>query len=178
MATFLEAGLFGYFNSLFVFLFVLVACYAILTTIKVFGENAAINAIISFILACISASSSYISKIFAYATPWIVLFFLFCLFIVILFKFLGAEPKDIPVNPTYWPSMGFAMALIILIIFIFSAGQVAKENKAQLEKEGKPIVQTFPEKIADILRQPSMLGLMMVLLIATFAIMLLASTPK
>lgn len=177
MATFLEANLFGYFNSLFVFLFILVASYAILTALKVFGENAFVNAIISFILASFFASSSIASKLFAYATPWLVMLLLLCLFLVIIFKFLGAGEKDIPIYPVNNKTISALISFIIILIFIFSAGQAIKENKQQMKEAGITAQPTFVEKISETLRHPAILGIIMVMLIATFAVMLLAATP-
>jgi hypothetical protein len=182
MVTFLEANLFGYFNSLFIFLFVLVASYAILTSIKVFGNNAFINAIIAFILAAVFASSDYASRTFQYATPWLVLLFVLFMFIMIIFKFLGAEGKDIPISPVGNPAMQVIISVFILVIFVLAAGQANKERKekqivdGEIDEGGNRIL-SFPEKIGETLRHPAVLGLIMVLLMATFTILILASAP-
>ena len=57
MVTLLESGLFAQFNAVFVFLFVLVAVYAVLSQFKVLGEHKGINATIAFVFAILFASS-------------------------------------------------------------------------------------------------------------------------
>ncbi len=179
MATFLDANLFAHFNSLFVFLFVLVAIYAIMLNIKIF-ENNFINFALSLIVALLFASSATTTKIFEYATPWIVLLFIVLFFLILLFKFTGAEDvmafkKNVAVMTV--------LISIIVVIFVLSAGEVNREKKEKLIEEGvieegeNPVL-SFPGKVGETLRHPAMLGLIIVFLIAAFAAMLLAATPK
>jgi len=180
MATLLDAGLFGFFNSFFVFLFVLVAVYAFLTTVRIFGENATINGIISFILAILFASSSYATKIFQYAAPWLVLLFIIIIFLELTTKFMGSEKIFSVATNT---SLVTIVIILVIVIFAISAGQVSKEKKETLIEQGlieegeNPIL-SFPQKIGETLRQPAILGLVAVFLIATFAIMLLTRPDK
>src|SRR3989344_295467 len=176
MATLLEAGLLSHFNSFFIFLFVIIVVYSILTKIKIFGENNGLNFGIAIILGVLFASSSYASKIFQYATPWIVFLFIVVIFLEIASRLMGNSPeKSILHNVT---SISIVLILIGIILMI-SAGQVSREKTEKLEKTGiieigtNPVL-SFPEKVGETLRQPAILGLILVMLIATFAIMLLS----
>lgn len=174
MVTFLESGLIGHFNSVFIFLFVFIVVWAILGKIKILGENAGINAIIAIILAAFFAVSSTASKIFEYATPWLILLFLVLLFMNLIMMFLGAEKTFL--HPAGNVTAVSIIAIVIGIIFLLAAGQVIQENKAQKEAAGVNVTatNTFAHQIGDVLRTPEVLGLLLITLIATFAIMLLA----
>ncbi len=179
MVTFLESGVIQYFNPLFVFLFVLVAVYAILNMIKIFGENNTINLFIAVILAILFASSRRTTKAFEFATPWIVLLFLVLLFINIIFKFLGSEKTFL--YPEGNPALISILAIVIIMIFILSLGEAnreLKEEQAGVKEVKENKVLTFPQKVGETLRHPAVLGLIAVLLIAVFTVMLLAAIPK
>ena len=170
MATFVEAGFFGYFNSVFIFLFVLVVMYAILTATKILGGNAAINAVAAFVVAIVFASSSFASKTFEYATPWLVMLFVLILFINLMIKFIGGEK-------TFWFGDNRAVVVVIIVfivvIFLLAAGQVSKESKQAAIDAGENPTLSFAGRVGETLRHPAILGLIMVLLIAVFAIILL-----
>ena len=124
MATLLEAGLLNHFNSFFIFLFVIIAVYAILGRIKLFGENSALNFTIAIIFGVLFASSSYASKIFQYATPWIVFLFMVMIFLELASRLMGNNPeKSVIHNPA-----SIAIVLVLIgVIFMIAAGQVSKE---------------------------------------------------
>lgn len=170
MATFVEAGFFGYFNSIFIFLFVLVVMYAILTATKILGENAAVNALVAFAIGIVFASSSFASKTFEYATPWLVLLFVLILFINLIIKFMGGEK-------TFWFGDSLPIIIIIIVfivvIFMISAGQVSQERKEAAAAAGENPVLSFPARIGETLRHPAILGMIVILLTAVFAIILL-----
>jgi hypothetical protein len=178
MVTFLEGGLLKPFDTFFVFLLVLVAGYAILKKIKIFGDNDFVNVVVSFVLAALFAMSTTASKTIAYATPWIVFLLVVAIFIIVLFKFLGAEDKDIPLFPKDNTTMAAILIGFIIIIFLIAAGQVRQEQKAAANAtSSENQVLSFPAKIGATLSNPAVLGLIMVLFIAVFAVMLLAVAP-
>ncbi len=179
MVTFLESGLIGYFNPLFVFLFILVAVYALLNTVNIFGKNAFVNGIISFIFAIMFATSARASKIVEYSTPWIILLFVVLFFLMLLFKFLSGDEK---VNPLSLKNTTLVTIIyvFILLIFILAAGQVSKEKKEADQKAGiepNPVL-SFPARVGATVRDPAVLGLIIIMFIAVFAIMMLASGPS
>jgi len=180
MATILDASLFGFFNSLFVFLFVWVVIYAILSSIKLLSENNSINAFVALVIAVLFSSSSTTVRIFELATPWYILIFIVLLFITILNKFMGAG-EGFSLMKT--PAIAIVVMVIILAIFVLSAGEVKRQQTTELVEagvleEGEAPALNFAARVGETLRHPSVLGLIAVLLIAVFAIMLLAATPK
>ncbi|HIH39217.1 TPA: hypothetical protein HA219_00620 [Candidatus Woesearchaeota archaeon] len=180
MATLLEAGLLSHFNSFFIFLFVIIVVYSILTKIKIFGENSGLNFGIAIILGVLFASSSYASKIFQYATPWIVFLFIAVIFMEIASRLMGNNPEKSIIHNTASVTI---ILILIGIILMIAAGQVSKERTEKLEKTGviepgtNPVL-SFPQKVGETLRQPAILGLIVVMLVATFAIMLLSHEAK
>jgi len=178
MVTVLDSGLFAQFNSIFIFLFVLVVAYAFLSKTKFLGEHKGINFFIGLVLAFLFSSSSLTVGIFEVATPWLVLLGLVLLFMVIAFMFMGVEAKEIPIG-TGNNAMNIIIILAVIIIFVFSAGQVIQEqNKELTEEELEARGESFPAKVAETIRHPAVLGLLITMLIGTFAIMMLASAPK
>lgn len=177
MATFIDAALLGHFSSLFVFLFVLVVSYAVLTMTGILGENKSLGAIIALVLAVLFAASSTAVRIFELAAPWYVLIFIILFLLILLFKFTGTE-EVLAIKKG--PTTIIIIIIIIITIFILAAGQVNKEKKEKLVEEGKIAseneILSFPGKIGEIMRTPAILGLVIVLLIAVFAIMLLSAS--
>lgn len=180
MATLLEAGLLSHFNSFFIFLFVIIIVYTFLTKVKLFGENAGINFGLAIILGVLFASSSYASKVFQYATPWLVLIFIIVIFLELASRIMGTSAEESVLKNV---SVLWTVLVIVLVIFMLSAGQVSKEKKASLEKAGviepgtNPVL-TWPQKVGETLRQPPILGLIVTMLVATFAIMLISHEQK
>ena len=179
MVTLLESGLFGHFNSVFIFLFVVVVVYAVLISTEILGKNNLFNITIAVILGIFFASSSYASRMFAYATPWFVLLFLVVFFLQFMTKFMGAEKVFSLKENT---AIVIIILVLIVIIFIMSAGQASKEEKEGVDKkgeleEGENPALAFPQKVGQTLRHPAILGLMLVMLIAVFAILLFAKLP-
>ncbi|HME87256.1 MAG TPA: hypothetical protein VKE88_02490, partial [Candidatus Nanoarchaeia archaeon] len=134
MATFLDAGLLSHFNVVFVFLFVLVAVYAILLKIKMFGDNQFVNGVIAFVMAVMFASSNTTAKVFSYATPWFVLLFLVLLVVQLMFSMMGGTDNIITANN---PTTTSIVAIFILMIFFLSISQVTHENKQPLVDSGE-----------------------------------------
>jgi len=181
MVTFIESGVFAQFNSIFIFLFILVVGYALLSKTKFLGDHKGINFFISLVLGVLFVTSGVVGQIFELATPWLVLFGIILLFMTITFMFMGGEAKDIPIGPTN-KAMNIVVILVVLIIFALSAGEVLQSERAAAIEAGEidedAGVQSFPGKVAETIRHPAVLGIIITLLIATFAVMMLASAPK
>ena len=177
MVTLIESQFFGYFNSVFVFLAVMIIIFGILSTMKLFGEHSSFfNAIIAVALGVVFASSSFASRTFELATPWLVMLFVLFVFLQMAVKFMEAEEvlnlgKNVPIMTI--------MLITIVMIFAVSAAQAGRERKVLLIdqgelQEGEVPVQTLASKIGETIRHPSVLGIILVLMVATFALMLLA----
>ena len=178
MATFIDAAVIGHFSSLFVFLFILVVVYAVLTLTGILGENKSLSAIVALALAVLFAASSTATRVFELAAPWFVLLFLVVFLILLIAKFTGSEDLI-----GFKKNVVLIVVLIIMIIAIFgmALGQVNKEKKAEATESGEideNTESTFSEGVMQTLRHPSVLGLIVVLLIAVFAVLLLGANPS
>ena len=129
MATLLEAGLLSHFNSFFIFLFVIIVVYSILTKIKIFGENSGLNFGIAIILGVLFASSSYASKIFQYATPWIVFLFIAVIFMEIASRLMGNNPEKSIIHNT----ASVTIILILIGIILMIEGMKVQKNLKKRE---------------------------------------------
>ncbi len=177
MATFLDAGLISHFNTLFVFIFVVFVMYGILSMTPLF-KNAFINAVIATILGLLSATSGTVIAVFSYAAPWLVLLFIIIVVLQLIMMFLvPGAPTILSTNPSEEPTFIIILILLILIIFIFSIGQVSNESNQTTTSTTGQIAQqgtSFAGNVGQIIREPAVLGSLFVLLMAVFAVLLLA----
>lgn len=178
MATILDATVVNSFSPLFIFLLIFIGGYAILTKIKAITENHFVNAIISFFVALLFTTSSTAIRTITVATPWLIMLMMVLLVTLVIFTFMGADQKDYFLNPKNTTTT-VIIAVLIALIFVFSFGEVRREQAAQttgntLQEVDQGAIISFPGKVGDVLRDPSVLGLMLVFLVGTFTIMLLS----
>ncbi len=176
MATFLDLSALNFFSPVFAGLFVMLASFAILNKTKIIGDNGAIQWVAAILLGVVFASIRTLTRTFEIAAPWTIMLILLVLFINLTVMFMGAGPDDLPLNPKNLSIMTL-FAITVAIIFFVSLGQAMHENDLQLEEQGLEPVETFGGQLAETIRNPSVLGLILVFLIATFTVLLLAAKP-
>src|SRR3989338_8276946 len=84
MATFLDVTALESFSNIFVFLFVWLAVYAILTYTKVLGQNQFINILIGLVMAIFVLFSQLATKIVLDIVPWMALLLVFVVIAIIV----------------------------------------------------------------------------------------------
>lgn len=177
MVTFLDGTLLKPFDTFFVFLFILVASYAIISKTKIFGENSFITGVVAGVIAVLAAMSNTVTKAVAYATPWFVFLLIIVLFLMLIMTFLGGDTKSFFLNPSDTTALSIIAALVI-IIFILAVGQVRQEEKQEAAEAGDNAILAFPTKVGDTLRSPVVIGLVITMLIALFTVLMLAAAPN
>lgn len=170
MATFLEAfGVLQNFSAVFTFLFVFALFYGILSYKKFLGGNNAMNAIVSFVIAILFVLSDTAVKVFEYAAPWFVIIIVFVMMLMLFFMFIGATEGDIAdVLKTHTSIVIFGFAFVVIIL-LFSVGQVYKDSGTENLSDT-----SFAAKVGGIVQHPKILGVIAILMIAVWAIRLLA----
>jgi len=199
MATFLDIGLLKHFIVIFPFLLVFVGTYAILNKLKILGDDPSINAIIAFAIAAMFLFIQDAVILLTVLTPWFILVVFILFFTLMLFQFLGVQEKTIQdVMDTDWHSPHWIIVSIVLVIVIAAGSQVYGPRLAEFEgvndqgqittvSEGVSTTPTTPGALArdefsgrvkDVLFHPKVVGMLILLLIMTFAIRTLAAEEE
>ena len=117
MATFLDVAGLEYFSNLFVFLFVWIIVYAVLSYTKALGDHRALDALIGLIIAIFVILSPIAAGTIRYISPWFALIFVFIILITVVLKMLGASPADI----SSFQSLKWGVIILVVFIILFGA---------------------------------------------------------
>ena len=183
MVTFLEIGLLRYFSIIFPALLVFAIVYALLQKTKLIGESITINAIIAIVIAFLVMLSEDVIALINFIAPWFVLFFLFIVLLLVVYKIFGASDQNLANfittdRPVQWAI--FAVGVLIIIAgFSHVYGQrllpATLENVTNVT--GVEAVSTatssFRENVTRIFFNPKVIGLIFIFFVAVFAISLL-----
>jgi len=181
MVTLLDLGALQHFSGVFPFLLVLVLVYAILTKIEFFKGKEGIAAIIALILAILTATSRIATKTINIMSPWLVLFLIFGIILLIVFMAFGIKEETITkiLTGKEWGSTFFLWVLaIILIITIGSLFAVINEEKSFVSLREGENATTIAEKgglagetgFWRTIFHPKILGMVVIMLVAYFTI--------
>ncbi|MBI2140608.1 hypothetical protein HYU14_06815 [Candidatus Woesearchaeota archaeon] len=165
MATFLDiSGLEG-FSNIFAFLFVFLVVYGVLLWSKVFGGNKLLYLLLSIIIGLFTLFSPVAIGTISYIAPWVALIFIFVTFIMIGSTMFGGEGIE---------SLGGAktatFAILILVVFVGALSYI----RDQVNVPGDEGEETDFTKATTVLLHPKVTGAIFVLLVAIFAVVLLA----
>src|SRR3989344_1741893 len=95
MATFLDSGILGQFTIIFSFLLVIGIVYGILSFTKLLGNNSLLHGLIAIIAGIFVLISPGISDVISIMVPWLTLFFIFVMFMIMAYKMFGASDHDV-----------------------------------------------------------------------------------
>jgi len=189
MATFLDITALGYFSSIFSFLFIWVIVFAVLEKVKIFGSNKGIHAIIGLSLAVLVLLSKTVTAVIAMMAPWFVLIFVFMLLVMMASMFLGASEQGVLHTLGEKETGAITWILIIgIIVVLGSLGMTffSKPITGDTVDATTNATVTTTGGVGGIgssafwatFLHPKVLGLVFLLLIATFTIRELATSPK
>lgn len=174
MATFLDVTGLAEFSKLFVFILVLVIVYAILAYTKLAGENRAIPWIIAFILAIFVVITPIAAGAIAYISPWFVLTFVFIGFVVAALKMFGASSADIS---SYTSLKWVFMVIVITILVVGFLSYIRERTVLPGDNETSTDISEYA-KSSIVIFHPTILGAIVVLLIAVVTIALLSGKVR
>ncbi len=192
MATVMDIGLLQSFSDIFLVLFVWVVVYAILQKVKVLGENKGLNAIVAISVAIFLAFSAKPKIIVKGIIPWFVLLFVFFMFLVMgmrftfgvdagdemLLKVLGGEQ-----SAGWWIFIGAAAILLVVVSSLVGpevtpgSNQTAPPEITTPGQNGDVDTGDWRTNVLNTLYHPKVLGSVLLLVIALFAIQFLTRTP-
>jgi len=165
MATFLDIGGLEQFSVIFVFIFVWLAVYAILTYTKILGENKGIHIVIGLIIALLVLFSPIATGTIEYIAPWFAVVFIFVIFTTIALKLFGATGME---------SLGSLRLITFVVIILILVVGALSYVRQQITVPGENETSVDYGKTTTILFHPKILGVMFILVIAVFTIILMA----
>jgi hypothetical protein len=174
MVTFLDVGLFQYFNVIFSVLLIFAVLFALLHKTKALGENSTINALVAIAIALMSLLSETVIDLINYIAPWFVLVFIFVLLLVMIYQMLGATEQDILGALRTDKTIQWVVVGIALIILAAGFGHVWGDKLTQQAMDGETTEGVFEKNIYDIIFNPKILGLIFIFVIAIFAVAFLS----
>ncbi|MBI2671490.1 hypothetical protein HYX16_01010 [Candidatus Woesearchaeota archaeon] len=163
MASILSADLFQFVMPIFIFIFIFVVFYALLSKIKLFGENTSLNSLIAFSLAVLFIVIPEARQFIEVATPWFIVFIVAGLMFVMIFMILGVEPEFIK---EVAKENALVLSIIVglsIFIFLFAMSQVFGPgifDASAAEQTG------IFASVRKILFTPKILGFLIILIIA------------
>jgi hypothetical protein len=183
MVTFLEIGLLRYFSIIFPALLVFALVYALLQKTQMLGKSISMNAIIAIVAAFLVMLSEDVIALINFIAPWFILFFLFIVLLLIVYKIFGASDENLKSfittdRPVQWAI--FAVGVLIVVAGLSHVyGQrllpVTLENETNLTSVQAvgTATSSFRENVTRIFFNPKIIGLILIMFIAVFAIALL-----
>ena len=165
MATFLDIAGLQHFSSFFVFIFVWLAVYAVLTYSKILGDNKGIHIVIGLIIGLLVLFSPIATGTIEYIAPWFAVVFIFVIFATIALKLFGATGIE---------SLGSLRLITMVVIIIILVIGALSYVRQQVTVPGDNETSIDYGKTTTILFHPKVLGILFVLIIAVFTIVLMA----
>ena len=168
MATILDVGVLNYFVPVFVFILVFVVFYAILLKTNILGENKGLIALASFVVALLFLVTRTASEFVQLVTPWFVVLIIVAMCFLLIFMFLGVKPESIASaisqEGTVWMILIFLLVLLGIALTKVLGPSIAAITRGEGTEAG------FMGSVGTIMFHPKILGAVLILLIASYAI--------
>ncbi len=194
MATMLDVSFLGNLMPIWILILVFAIVYALLSVTKAVGENKNIQAIIALVVAIASILSSKVISFISVFIPWIVVFFIFVIMLIIGFRIFQGDVTSIKM-PFPKQTMGWIIFLIIVAIALGSFASIVGPSQVAVTEGGTAInastgatsgssatATTLPghttdygKRVGSAFYNPKVLGFILIILIAVFGIALLTS---
>jgi len=164
MATVLDAGIVGYFAPLFVFLFIFVVLYGIMLRAQIFGDKQGLYALISGALAFMTLFIPNIARFVGALAPLlvgVVILGFMILLVLSIVGFKGDMMEGLVTHPgVFWTVM---VLCILIVVFAFSQTMMTEDVSEDTS-------------IRDVLFHEKILGVILIFVIAGFAVNFLSMT--
>ncbi|MAE13812.1 hypothetical protein CMO92_04560 [Candidatus Woesearchaeota archaeon] len=195
MATLLDIGLFQHFGIVFMFLLIFFLFYGILSYLNVLGkDNKGLHAWIALALAALFVMSDVAVLTLGFVTPWFILLALVIFLILISFRMMGVSETDI-LNAAKVNEVKWTIIIVGIIIVLFALGNAMGQGLLEeqdgtgsvggnTEIIGEDVVPggievssdtdtgDYQSNLVNTIFHPKVLGLLFILLIATFTMTL------
>lgn len=179
MATLFDAGILAKLDFIFPVLLVFLLVYVVLIRTKMFEDKKGIAAVIACFLALLTLTSSFAMKVINKMAPWFILLIIFGLFILIVYQAMGIKEDAISkvmTSEEHGPVFFWWIIALVVLIGLGSVITVFSEEKGFLGLKGEEGVGDEETSLWSALLHPQMLGLILIFLVAYFAVQKLTST--
>lgn len=184
----LDLAIFEAFGAIFAIILIFVIVYGLLSISKILGERDGLYALIAFAIAILSLVNPGILVLVGFLAPWFFMLVFLAFFVLFILMIFGLQREDLRGWDT---SSGGPLQtwVIIITILIFALGlgvafgndalQFTQENQTQpVNETGEPPRDVasgdFFSNVVATLINPSVAGLLAVMLIGVFSSYLLA----
>lgn len=178
MATVLDLGLLQMFEPIFAVLFVFTLMFAILQKTKALSETIGINGVISAVIGIMVLMSSTLVSIINFMIPWFTVVIIFFVLLLLVFQVFGAKDADfasaIKDKGLMWTIIGIGV-----IILLAAVGSVVPDDIGPNLAGGDVTSAStsgggFSDNITNILFNPKIIGIIVVFMVAIFAVIFLS----
>ncbi|RLE48191.1 hypothetical protein DRJ25_00470 [Candidatus Woesearchaeota archaeon] len=177
MVTLFDSGILQKLNFLFPFLLVLVFVYVVLTRLDYFKDKQGTAGFIAFVLAILTITSSFVTKVINKMAPWFILLIVFGILILLVYQAMGIKEDKITevlTSEQHGPAFVWLIIALVVLIALGSIITVFSEEKGFLKLTGKE-VGSEEASLWSTLIHPKLLGLVLLLLVAYFSVQKLTS---
>ncbi len=179
MANILDVGLLKDFSYLFGWILIFVVIYGILQVIDTF-KNRGIHALIALTITVIVATTTGTMTVIRDMTPWFVIIGFFIVFLLVLSNFMGIPTAEVisrfgGKGIVWWIFVPLALGLIISLI---SGGQFSRGDTTRIDPETGEVIKVPGKTVINVITDPKVLGLILILSISSITIALMAGIPK
>lgn len=188
----LDVGLLGFFRPILTFLLVLTVLYGLFQYTKFLGDNKIIHTFLAFLIAIFAAFlSSTSSGMIEYLVSNFTILFIFIILIMLAYMTLGASHSDFAGVLKKYPGVQWTVAIIVIIIALgalsnaFGQKALGKDQEPDQEQPstvdpetgatGSTSTNDFNTNLKNTFYHPKVIGIIFVLLIASFAVRLLSN---
>ncbi|MBI2663940.1 hypothetical protein HYX10_01205 [Candidatus Woesearchaeota archaeon] len=178
MATIFDLSLLREFSLVFVWVLIFVLVYGILEVTNIF-KNRGLHALIAIAITILLGTTSGVTTVVTGLIPWFVITGFFVVFFLVLSNFIGVPTKEVlqrfgGEGAVWWLFVPLTVGLMIALV---AGGQFARSQAPIDSETGEPV--TTPGKVVlDIITDPKVLALMIILGISAVTVVLMAGTHK
>ena len=178
MATFLDLGILQSFKIIFTFLFVFSITYAILNKVNFPKDSKSLQSFVAFILGAFVVLSGKTVDLITTMSPWFVIMFIFIIFVLLANMIFGLDEAYLSKYIQEDNTITTWIIILSALIFVISVGTTYSSEFLAFTQNSTSTSGDVGQNIGAALFHPKMLGFIFVMLIGTFAILLLTKTPK
>jgi hypothetical protein len=179
----IDVSFLGYFSPIFVFVLIFVTVYALLQFTKMLGENKILHALIAVFISILFLFSGGATTVVLFMAPWFTVFFIFLLFLLMSYKLFGASDQQVKNVITNSKAVQYSVFAVAIIIGLFGLGfgfgqellgysGTTTDTVDALDDlgDGSTATGDFQQNLAATLFNPRILGMVMILVIASLTI--------
>jgi hypothetical protein len=178
MATVLDLGLLQMFEPIFAVLFVFSLMFAILQKTKALTESVGINGVISVVIAFMVLMSQTMVDIISFMIPWFTIVIIFFVLLLLVFQVFGAKDADfasaIKDKGLMWTIIGVGFVILLAAVGSVIPDDIGPNlagDSSVGDGDGG-----FSSNLTDILFNPKIIGIIVIFLVAIFAVVFLSGT--